>query len=442
MVRGVISILLSFLLLTQSWAQDLAPAELVEQASKELDFELKFARTVLKISEELNLIDPTGEKILNHVGEKLPEPLDKPVFELFDLYAKHYLTQPLPDKAVRKMKDGLQWPMIRKILKESTIGADVFFKKKGLGVSIALILGFITEYSMYFILMNINPALLPISALIPYGTTYAFFPGILRRMKEKKKLIDVLGSKEAYNAYIEQKKLVMKNLHLKHPESIILPLKETEGLVEAVVMPKAVWWRKVLQYFGLSKDTLTYSSLNVFLLTQFENDDVLRTIRDLPEIGHDQKTAMMVRHIFSKGDDDLILSFRQKFGQAFISINQRPMTNGLKEWTKKMLQANGQEEILKLFKEIPSDASPREVAIIWQDILMPSYIENMKLGYFEARRMMEEFVAIEAKMKEKYDVLDREAIHEFSLYIARVWNKKQTNCSNAPAIVFKKLIKL
>lgn len=422
-------------------AQD--PELLVQEASRELDFELKFARTVLKISEEINLLDPTGEKILQHVGEKLPAPLDKPTFELFDLYAKYYLTQPLPEKAVRKLKDQLKWSAVKKILKESTIGADVFFKKKGMGISIALILGMCTEYTMYFILFHVNPALLPISAAIPYGTTYAFVPGFFRKIKERKELIKVLGSKEAYEAYTAQKKLALKNLHLKHPNSILLPLKDMNGLVEAAVIPRTVWWKNIIQWMGMSKDSLTYSSLNLFLLSRFENDEILRTIRDLPELNNDQKTAMMLRHLFATGDEDLLLSLKKRFGHAFVEIRQRPTTQGLKEWTHSILKATSREDILSGLRDIPKEANPKEVAIIWQEILLPNYIENTKLSYFQARRMIEEFVPTQAILeKQSGETFDREALHHMALYVERVWDKNVKSCSNPAPVILRKLLTL
>jgi len=424
---------------TLGWGQD--PDVLVQQASSELDFELKFAKAVLRISEEINLIDPTGEKILQYAGDNLPAPLDKPTFELFDLYAKHYLTQPLPEKAVRKLKGQLKWSAVKKIIKQSTIGADVFFKKKGMGISIALILGMCTEYTMYFILFHVNPALLPISAAIPYGTTYAFFPGFFRKIKEKKELIKVLGSKEAFEAYSEQKKIALKNLHLKNPDSILLPLKEVDGIVEAAVIPRTLWWRNIIQWMGLSKDSLTYSSLNLFLLTRFENDEVLRTIRDLPELNNDQKTAMMLRHLYASGDEKLLLSLKQKFGEAFTQIRQRPTTPGLKEWTQSMMKASSREDILSGLKNVPSQANPKEVSIIWKDILLPSYIENMSMSYFQARRMIEKFVSTQAILENQVgETMDREAIHHLALYVERVWDKNIRSCSNSAPIIFRKLL--
>ncbi|MCR9204047.1 MAG: hypothetical protein NXH75_05695, partial [Halobacteriovoraceae bacterium] len=219
---------------------------------KELDFQIEFTSLILRVGSQIDK-DISGsdkpatyKQIIQMEEGKLEEILQARIMEFAEFYEKK-ITLPTEKKGLfRKYFPLLQFNNLADLLKQSMIGLNGFFKKKGIGVALGIGLGLVTEYSSYFILYASGlPQLIPIAMTIPYGTTFTAIPTVINHFKLRSRMRKLLGGKIPYKAYFKQRKEALKRLKMRSSDQILFPLNNlptsSSGTVNALVLSKKTW---------------------------------------------------------------------------------------------------------------------------------------------------------------------------------------------------------
>lgn len=373
-----------------------------------LDFNVEFASLILRVGHQIDS-DLSGspdnpakvEDFLELENEEIEKILKKRVIEFAEFYEKN-ITLPQEKKGIFRRNFPLfQWSNLSDMFKRSLVGAEGFFKKKGVGVALGIGLGMLCEYSSYFLIYSLGlPQLLPVALATPYGTILSGGPLVYNYFRMKKKITRLLGGKNAFKAYRMQIKESYRALQMKSPEQILFPLNElpttSDNTVSALVLSKSTWWDAFLTKIGLNPSRLSYPTLKLFTVVHGIDNPAIRWIKEQEGIPYYLKTALITDTILKTANEKVKNKFIARFGSQFVEVQRAPYWVALKGWTLELMEARDMKKIRRLMAEIPPGVSPHHIIELWERIILPHYATHFDMTYKSYRKLKEEVTILKA----------------------------------------------
>lgn len=378
--------------------------EALRKIKSNIDFSVEFTSLILKVGEQIDDEISSSEKyatvddLLYAKDAKIESILKSKVNDFAKFYEDNLN---IPQGKLAKFKNHLsriKWNEIVPILKTSFVGLSAFFKRKGVGLVVAMLAGQVLEYSVYFSLYSLGLAkFIPISMAIPYGTTLTIVPSIEERFRIKRKLTKLLGGKEQYRAYQLQMKKSLEKLKMKRPDQILFPIEvphENPQTINALILSKKTWWHSFLTRLGLNPRDLSYPSLNLYMLMNQIEDEYIKWVKESDALNHPMKTALIVEHLMRTLDEKSRLKFQKRFANNFTQVKRSHYWRALEDWTLKIMQANDVDEIRRMMANIPPGVAPQQVLELWENIILPHYSTSLKMSYLSYRRLKEKITLL------------------------------------------------
>ncbi len=363
-------------------------AQSSESVLSELEFSVKFASLILKTGEKIDR-DLAGRS-LSDLNDTQIEKIIRTRIEDYLLLIKSetQLTQNQYD-LLKKYFSKIKGKSLVEIIKSSQVGLEVFFKKHGIGIAIAMGIGQVFNYALVYASYALGqPQLIPVVQLLPFSWIFAIVPGTYEVIKIRRKLIETLGGKDQYLAYKLQMKKGLEKI--KSSKSLIFPMttNELEGStkVDVLVIDRLDWKAKYFGRIGLNKGKLNYLSLRNYLKKEKISDPYITKIMNRREIDKDLKTALIATHIFETKNDKAILKFKSTFSNKFIQVKNIPSWDKLEKWSLETLKSMDPLAIRTQMYKIPADAAPEIIFEIWEEILLShlATIRSVKLSEFRS----------------------------------------------------------
>lgn len=428
----------SHLLLVESSFAEVSsfPVGNIEEESVKLESEFSqradFINIMLQVGEEIDRKINLDKEIFDR-PEKMTALLEEKILVYHSFYEKT-LQIPNEKKGIfKKFFLSLNWKKIVPAFRKAHIGVEVFFKKKGLGLGIALMAGFLCEYLVPAILVNIGlPQLIPLSMMTPWSIMYSFIPEKIQKLKIRKMLTEALGGKSQVEAYMRQQETFLKLLHKQSPDEFIFPISESAGQIRSIVIQKETWLTGLLQRLGVKDSSLTYTSVQKFLMENNISDPYVTWIIENESIDRNTKVGLITSHILNLKDSTIEENFQKTFSEKILLLKNNENWEEAWNWTLEMKKVKSLDELVAKINEIPSSIHPKEFSMIWENMLLPDYAINLNLNYIEARQMFDQFEVLKAKlMTSESALLDESIKNEIFIYLKTITHgKKFKGCQN------------
>jgi hypothetical protein len=427
-------------LISQSIAQVSIPDQQVE---KEMMFQLKFMKLMLQVGADIDSEVGSDQKIFNQPA-KMTELLKKKLVVYHQFFESSLQIPEAKKSEFKKYFLALKWENIVSVFKKSHMGMEVFFKKKGPGVAIAIMLGFVCKFTIPVILSSMGLGhIIPYVILLPYPILFSFIPGQLNKLKVKKALIDDLGGKAQTDAYFQQQAMTLKAMHSKSPNDFLIPISETNDLTESAVLERSSIKNGLLEKLGFHKDNLNLKSIKKFISDYNASDDYIEWVTTTKTLDNDLKAILLTSHIFSIGDKDLESIFKKQFSTNITILRKSSHWDSILDWTQDIVKARDFEEMLAKLEQAPQEMTPKELAIIWEEMLLPEFVVNFHMDYSAERAMYADFDVLKAKLNlsssQSFDLKTR---NEIFTYLKKAKGGNHFGgCSNSPAKIAQYLLK-
>lgn len=422
-------------------ASEMTSADIVA-LEKEFKMQADFIKLMLQVGEQIDHETQNDTNLFNK-PEKMNTLLQEKIL-IYHQFFEQALQIPNEKKSIfKKAILALQWDNVIPLMKKSRVGVEVFFKKKGAGVAVAFLIGHVCKFIVPVILTNIGLGYLAaMVALFPFAITYALIPGYLNKIKIKKMITEELGGKAQFEAYQKQEESVFKKMHMRDPSDFIIPIKEDETSVQGLLLQKETWKNSFFQKLGFNKKALNFESMESFLSTNSISDPYIDWILSEEKMDKTVKTIMISSHLFALKDSAIEEKFQMQFSESILSLKGNPNWREVWSWTNEMMEVKSINEAMVKINEAPGTLNPKEVAVIWENFLLPEYTKNFSLSYSEGRTMYTSFGVLKAKLNTSTsDTLDEKVKNEIFIYFKKiVEGKKFGGCQNSPLQINKFLL--
>lgn len=409
----------------------------------DLSSRMQFISLMLKTGEEIDREGEIDQALLNR-PEKLTALLQNKIKIYYQFYEKA-LNIPIDQRALfKKMFLSMDWKKLVPLIKKSHMGIELFFKKKGFGLGIAVMAGIICEYAVPAILIHMGlPHLIPLSMMTPWSTIYSFIPGYLHKLKIKKMLNESLGGKIEVEAFLKQQENVLKNLHMKSPDDFIFPVDIDENVTKSLVIEKSSLHNTIKDLLGFNQNRLNYDSLRRFIDSNSLNDSYINWIIHNDRVSKEVKAGFMASHILNLENPAIKIKFMEEYSEFVIHLQGKTNWEETWSWTQEMKKIRNFDELYKKIDEAPVGIGPKEFAAIWENMLLPEYAMKFDQSYSESRRMFEQFDELKVKLlNSKGSEIDYQAKDLIFKYLKKiVVGKSFKGCRNTPAQINQFLLR-
>ena len=448
MKRMSLSIILicSLLICQNLWALDLnalsSRPEEYEQFSKELQLKTDFTRVIIEAGLRIDQANPD----LDFKDEKKITELVQTEVINFGKYYEKKLN--IPAEKISKFQlifKNLNKEQIIKIMKKAHLGIEFIFKKKGIGIGIAIICGMLSEYLVPIALINIGLAkFIPFSMMTPWSVIYSFVPNLIQKANIQSMLTETLGDSDKVKAFKAQEDEIYSLLKISNIDDVLLPFNEMNQEVEYLIINHVPFWKKILIKIGFKEKGITEEKILAFLEDNQARSAYVNLIAEDSKLKSTEKISLLTEYIFSSTDENLKDLFRIQFDESINKvIKQSGDWEDIWSWTIKMKKAKTLDEVLSISKEMPENVTPAQLALIWEKILLTDYIKKMELNFSSGRKFVNGFELFKTKLylKKSADSRD-ELIQETFLYINKVkLGHHFKKCQNSPIKILNYLVK-
>jgi hypothetical protein len=442
-MRGLITLLfLSVSIL--AWSQESAPLEELRLRADELKVRMEFMDAMLKSADRL---DREFQMPFHAIDDQIMEKvLKREVDALITLQGQSISVPRNIIERFLKRLSRLNWREITRALKHSYIGVETFFRRKGPGIAIAVLAGFVVEYTMPIFLVSIgHPGLIPVSLSTPWGTMFSTIPEFLHRLHLRAEITRALGGKQAYKAYRAQVKMAETEFSLLKPKQLLIPLlTNEEGKTELLVLPKGGWWRTILQRLGLMPTSFSYVTLEIFLIENGLENEYTLAIKALPGLDANTKAALIISHLAQNQKPEIFDKLTKRFSRHFASTISNPDWERLWPWVSEMRKKQNLDEILEGLSKLPEGTSTLELSLLWEKILLPHYAEKSWAHQTGVKRLYDQFASLQALHNSEQSLtreFDTRALSRFRAYLSNSWDRSYNTCIQTPAQVLGQMLR-
>jgi len=369
-----------------------------------IDFSVEFTSLILRVGETIDTEVSSGahdtyvNDFLYTKDTKIEKILKSKVLYFTKFYEDNL---DIPVERMAKIKyylKRIKWKNIIPTIKKSFVGLSGFFKRKGVGLVVAFMLGLSIEYAMYNTLYSLGLArFIPVSMAIPYGTILSIIPSIRERFRIKRKLTKLLGGKEQYRAYQIQMKKSLENLKMKRPDQILFPIEiphQAPETINTLILNRKSWQHSFLTRLGLNPRDLSYPSHNLYLLMNNLEDEYCSWIKGSDALTHPMKTALIVEHLMRTMNESNRLKFQKRFANNFTKVKRSLYWRALEDWTLKIMEVKDIDDIRRMMANIPYGVTPQQVLELWDNIILPHYSTSLKMNYRAYRGLKEKITVL------------------------------------------------
>lgn len=441
--HGLFNLILIFTLLMSLTTERIHAVESVETFSaQELKLQLELTRVMVDVADSLDRKIGAEENPFSR-----PEKLQVLIREEAQKYARYYeTTGVIPQEkipAFRKFLAQIKWDNLVQLMKKAHLGIDVFLKRKGYGFGLSMMLGKSFQMGLTWFCMHHNlQSFVPIIMTVPWTLLATFVPARMQKLKIESELKTALGGSDQLIAYRAQEKRILDVLNLSSEKDFFLPLSSENGTTEAVVLKNNSKGKKVLNMIGMNQEELTLINLKNFLKTNQHESGYIKGILKNPSMDEFSKTALVTLSLFESADDELQLKFRLRFQEQFRQFKANQNYEQLLSWARKMKAIDEVDELIAALKELPDSLSPRETALIWNDVLFPEYLKKLNLNYEEGRNLVLKSDALKARLLTLSALSDKSDIeNELLSFVGSVLSDKTVKrCQTPAAVIGEKLL--
>ena len=417
-------------------------ADEVTQLEEEMKLRADFISLMLRVGDDIEKNSNISSDLFNR-PEKMVTLLEEKMAVYESFYEKGLMI-PLEKKEVfKKTFLAINWEKVIPLLKKAHIGVEIFFKRKGFGLGIAVLAGMLCEYLVPVTLIHVGlPHLIPFSMMTPWSTLYSFIPGYIQKNKIRNMLTETLGGKAQVLAYEKQQENVFKVLHMHNPHDLLYPVGEVDGMTKVVVIRSQTLKETFFRLLGYRKDALSLVTVKKFLSDNSISDPYLEWILENENMNKDIKVGVISSHILSVGSPDVVENFQKIFSESILTLKNESNWEESWNWLQEMKKATSLNELFKKIKETPTNMNPKEVAIIWEEMLLPEYAVKFNLNYSESRRMYDQFNVLKAQLNTTNSLtIDTKTKNDIYFYLKKISaGKSFGGCKNSPLQVEKFLL--
>ncbi len=411
------------------------------ELENELKLKIEFTRLMYSAS-----IDISQDLTVKDLEENNPQirTILKNTLEKYHHFFETKLEIPSDKKNIfKKMLTGLSYEKIISLIKKTTLHIEVIFKRKGIGLGIAMVAGILSEYLVPIILVNIGLAkLIPLSMMTPWTLIYSIIPNKINKFLINKELEDILGGKNNVKAYFAQQKEVLKKLNLKNSSEYLAPIKSnSDNIILNLKLESKPLWKKLLSKFGAFNNGLELESILSFIKEENLNSSYIDYLLNSETIEDNSKKILLVNHIFSVDNLEIENKFISKFHSHLVLVHSSKNYDAHWKWANEMLKKKTIEDVIKGIDQTPKTMTAKELALIWDEILIPEYLKYLDLSFFEAREMIKEFEIVKAKLilLNENQIVEAKTQEVYTFLKKIVSGKSFKGCKNTPSKILNYL---
>lgn len=458
-LRPFIAFILTLTFSANLLAQEAVPSKLYIEYEVEQILELKerfkFTSLVLKVGTEIDNKIATefrpNENPLEHT-KRLARILDESMNHYEEFYVEHLRLDQPQAKKFRDFFKNIEWQNVIATFKKAHLGIEVFFKKKGFGLGLAVICGALTEYIVPTILIHIGLAkLIPLSLMTPWSAIYSLVPNLLHKAKVNSLMEETLGTKDRVKFYKSQLEEIAHAFQQENPDFYLIPFSTSENSdeIKTLIVHEEPKWKRLLPFMKNRSKDLNLSTLQKFLDENQIDSPYIQWVLSHKKIDRELKVAMIANHFYATPETHAHELFEKRFAEKVKIIRDVPNPEKLWLWIKAMKGVRTFDELMNIGLRYEGSISPVLMAKLWEEVLMPNFIENLNISYSEARDMQLQFEVFKAKtisLKDEWPNLTQyerrlKLHHEVSYFIQRLGNGKGfKGCQKTNAEVLKFLL--
>lgn len=440
--RSLTILVLSLTLSTNLLADEPAISQLHNEYDIEKIFELKerfkFTSLVLKVGSEIDEKIQTefksNENPVEHT-KRLARILDESMGSYEEFYTEHLKLDRYQSKKFRDYFRNIEWENVISTFKKTHLGIEVFFKKNGIGLGLAVICGALTEYIVPTILIHIGLAkLIPLSVMTPWSAMYSLIPNLMYKAKVNSLMEETLGTKDRVKFYKSQLEEIAHVFQQENPDFYLIPISTAENSdeIKTLIVHQEPKWKRLFPFIRNRSKDLNFGTLKNFLNENHVDVPYINWVLSHKKIDNELKVAMIANHFYATPESEILELFEKRFAEKVKMIRDVPNPEKLWLWIKAMKNVRTFDELMTTGLRYEGSMSPVLMAQLWEDILMPNYIEKLNIGYSEARDMQLQFEVFKARtisLKSEWPTLSPyerrlKLHHEVSFFIQRLGKGK------------------
>lgn len=419
------------------------------QLMKDLDFEVKLTGLILEMGQEISREIPNSPNHnLSHqeIIDLLHNKAVKYAVAYDSYYAAKYQGQ-YEKGSFTKLIRKINWHEIFLATKEHLKNSAGIIKLYGAGYILAFMVGTVIEYASYYFLALFNlKILLSAAVFIPYGNGLLIFPLKYEEFVHRKKMREILGGKEKYNAFVAYRKELRDNLKLTSPKKILYPL--IEGLEEksikaAAISPKSSAGKllsSAKRAMGFETIDLDYQNIKLFLKNHSISNQAIDYILDSPMPEY-IKTGLISQNILESSNSNIRSKFLSHFNEFLVDIKPQGHRDDVKKWLKEMYDKPSVEKIRRLMANLPEGVEPKMVAQAWDKFILPHYSREFNISYFQYRRLKQEVLLFKDQVLQKENINQEEFFEIFDKHLTKALKFNLKQCEVPEETVLKVLLR-
>jgi hypothetical protein len=226
---------------------------------------------------------------------------------------------------------------------------------------------------------------LGVPQLIPVILSTPAFPVVhpvnlaLYRKWQDAQFAKKFGGKENYQAYLDLRRGVRRELQLRTESEVFATLLEGNGEAVSVRLQAPSASRRLGYLFGMFSDDLTTASVLHFLKEEGVKTPFVDRLARVKSLDEPTKLYLLLNHLQLTLEDDLWIGLKWRFHTAFVDAKPTAVTPALRAWLQEAARVSEPSELGRLLKMAPSELSPPAKWTFWYELILPRAIENIAL---------------------------------------------------------------
>jgi len=436
--------LLLSIALNPIYAQSLSTDAILEKNFEEdMKLKLEFFRLLMRSADSIDQkidqeLKASGEKTVN--DQRLIKILKDEMQIMTNLYAK---TLSIPEGQIGRLNDyykTLRFQKFIEIFHKAKLNIEVFFKRKGFGIGLAILAGLICEFTVPVVLTHLGLAkFIPLSMMTPWGLIYSFVPGLTYKWRINQKIKAELKSPIKYQAYLEQMIVFKKELESINIFEKLIPI-NFNGEQIAIGIKAKNHIQKVYELSGLDKNSLNFKNLMTLVETEKIDISKIQNIINRPTLDQDLKLAYLINYIFDSNNPKNISLFNERFKNDWVEVKSKPHYQAFLKWTFETSKITSKEDLFQAIKRLPRDVSIKEFLVVYEEIILSKHLADLDLPFREAREYVIAFDVLKGKLISLEENAPVEKYHqEIFDFVSKTFLKTPSSCSNSPSVILNYL---
>jgi len=250
----------------------------------------------------------------------------------------------------------------------------------------AMALGTVLDFAVPTALVGAGASyLIPLSLVMPYRLLiFAPASAIARRWRDSR-LAEVYGGHRALKQVRWAYQSAREKLGLtRGPTDVLIPFyADPENVLSGAIVSESSWLAWAKEKLGYPP-RLTYKNILALLKQQKRESDFTRAVKADRRLSDSAKATLLLQHIDSLGDSDLVTRLRLKFSESFVPLAGKPQADAVIQWAVRAARARSVANLHRAFDRVPPGVDARIIARVWAEVVLPTILESAEnLTYAE-----------------------------------------------------------